>query len=97
MCIRDRRSIPCQATAAGATLVRFAEQLSLLEAEMLGEIEGSGERSTMPLRVPIVLNADSLDSWFLAVFEDVYKRQGVNASPKMNHRKLLRLNVAGIN
>ena len=66
-----QRSIPCQATAAGATLVRFAEQLSLLEAEMLGEIEGSGERSTMPLRVPIVLNADSLDSWFLAVFDEI--------------------------
>ena len=69
-----KRTTPCQATAAGKTLARFAEQLSLLEAEMLGEVGVSGDLASAHssyLRVPIVINADSLDTWFLSVFDGV--------------------------
>lgn len=67
------RSTPCQATPAGKSLARFTEQLGLLEAEMLGElgattvVEGGAPAR---LRMPIVVNADSLDGWFMEVLAD---------------------------
>ena len=73
-----QRTIPCQATIAGKTLARFTEQLALLEAEMLNDVgaecaEGAAGKFAStplpPLRIPIVINADSLDSWFLGVFD----------------------------
>ena len=64
-----QRTAPCQATAAGKTLARFTEQLALLEAEMLSDVGAAGTTGSNPLRMPIVVNADSLDSWFLAVFD----------------------------
>ena len=67
-----QRTIPCQATVAGKALARFTEQLALLEAEMLNDVGAGGAESEFrpkPLRIPIVVNADSLDSWFLDVFD----------------------------
>jgi LysR family transcriptional regulator (chromosome initiation inhibitor) len=64
------RSAPCQATTAGKALARFTEQLALLEAEMMGEIEVNGDSGQTRLRMPIVVNADSLDSWFMNVLAD---------------------------
>lgn len=64
-----QRSTPCQATAAGRPLLRYAEELAMLEAEVLsalGVVEGG---ATSAVRVPMVINADSLDSWFLEVFD----------------------------
>ncbi|NMG43626.1 ArgP/LysG family DNA-binding transcriptional regulator [Aromatoleum toluvorans] len=63
-----RRSAPCQATDAGKALVRYTEELALLESEMLGAL-GSADAVQASLRMPIAVNADSLDSWFLAVFD----------------------------
>ncbi|NSX05125.1 LysR family transcriptional regulator ArgP [Cupriavidus gilardii] len=67
-----QRGSPCQPTAAGRTLARYTEQLALLEAETLAELgDGNGLRGKdgMPLRVPLAVNADSLDSWFPASFD----------------------------
>ncbi|AKU13354.1 transcriptional regulator, LysR family [Azoarcus sp. CIB] len=64
-----RRATPCQATDAGKTLVRYTEELALLESEMLGMLGGADTTIQAPLRMPIAVNADSLDSWFLAVFD----------------------------
>ncbi len=64
-----QRTMPCQATTAGKTLARFTEQLALLEAEMLSEVGAESAPGSVPLRIPIAVNADSLDSWFLAVFD----------------------------
>jgi LysR family transcriptional regulator (chromosome initiation inhibitor) len=61
-----QRGTPCRATGAGTTLARFTEQLALLEAEMLSEV---GAEDGARLRLPLVVNADSLESWFLDVFE----------------------------
>lgn len=63
-----QRGSPCQATSAGKTLVRFTEELALLEAEMLGALGCAEEGGAAALRLPIAVNADSLDSWFLDVF-----------------------------
>jgi LysR family transcriptional regulator, chromosome initiation inhibitor len=53
-----RRARPCAATAAGTALVRFAGQVALLEREALEQAGGGA-------RVSIVVNADSLQTWFL--------------------------------
>ncbi len=53
-----RRAKPCVATTAGQALVRFAGQVALLEREALDQARDG-------TRVSIVVNADSLDTWFL--------------------------------
>ena len=58
-----RRSKPAAATEAGQALVRFAGQVALLEREALEAARGGlgGSR----VRLSIVVNADSLHTWFL--------------------------------
>ena len=55
-----RRTKPCAATTAGEALLRFANQVALLEREALAQARGG-------TRLSVVVNADSLDSWFLPV------------------------------
>ncbi|BEL11442.1 LysR family transcriptional regulator ArgP [Actinoplanes sichuanensis] len=57
-----RRAKPCTATTAGHGLLRFANQVALLERELLGA-DG--------VRISVVVNADSLDSWFPPVLTSV--------------------------
>ena len=64
------RTSPCQATTAGKSLARFAEELSVLEAEMMDEVGAMSDQGAGRLRMPIVVNADSLDSWFMNVLTD---------------------------
>ena len=64
-----QRATPCVATDTGKVLARFAEQVALLESEMLGEVGAHDDPARTHLRLPVAVNADSLDSWFLAVFE----------------------------
>jgi LysR family transcriptional regulator, chromosome initiation inhibitor len=59
-----RRAKPCVATPAGEALVRFAGQVELLEREALSQARDGA-------RVSIVVNADSLDTWFLPVLAAV--------------------------
>lgn len=65
-----RRSKPVAPTTAGMVLLRLARQLDLLAAEAEAELSGhaaggKGHRAV----VPVVVNADSLATWFPAVFE----------------------------
>ncbi len=61
------RSKPVRATTSGETLLRAARQIQAVSAEALRELgaedteEGSG-----PSVVALAVNADSLDTWFLA-------------------------------
>ncbi|GAA2869335.1 putative transcriptional regulator, LysR family protein [Actinoplanes cyaneus] len=59
-----RRAKPCTATVAGEALVRFAGQVALLEREALAQARGG-------TRISIVVNADSLNTWFLPVLTQV--------------------------
>ncbi len=59
-----RRAKPCVATPAGEALVRFAGQVALLEREALAQARDG-------TRVSIVVNADSLHTWFLPVLAAV--------------------------
>jgi LysR family transcriptional regulator (chromosome initiation inhibitor) len=58
-----RRAKPCTATVAGEALLRFAGQVALLEREALAQAEDT--------RITVVVNGDSLDSWFLPVLTHV--------------------------
>lgn len=59
------REKPCRATSAGIPLLRLAAQTALLESEALAETGGG---STGRVRVAIAVNADSMSTWFTAVF-----------------------------
>ena len=66
-----QRTIPCQATAAGRMLWRYAEEVALLESEVFSALGIEKEPQSTKVRIPIVVNADSLDSWFALVLESV--------------------------
>jgi LysR family transcriptional regulator (chromosome initiation inhibitor) len=59
-----QRTAPCQATEAGRTLFRYAEEVTLLESEVLAGLGIEATGTSTRIRIPIVVNADSLDSWF---------------------------------
>lgn len=62
------REKPCKATPAGVPLQRLAAQTALLESEALSEMGGgSSERA----RIALAVNADSMSTWFTAVFEQL--------------------------
>ncbi|BBY80841.1 transcriptional regulator ArgP [Mycolicibacterium pulveris] len=60
------REKPCVATPAGVPLLRLAAQTALLEAEALGEMAGG--TGSAP-RIAMAVNADSMATWFTAVFD----------------------------
>jgi LysR family transcriptional regulator (chromosome initiation inhibitor) len=62
------REKPCRPTAAGIPLLRLAAQTALLEAEALAET--TGELSSLT-RIAIAVNADSMSTWFTAVFDEL--------------------------
>lgn len=64
-----QRSSPCQATEAGKLLARFAGQVAVLENEMLREVGLPDGGELLAPRVPVVVNADSLETWFLSIFD----------------------------
>jgi LysR family transcriptional regulator (chromosome initiation inhibitor) len=61
-----RREKPTAATPAGIPLLRLAAQTALLESEALADMGGG---STDRTRVAIAVNADSMSTWFTAVFD----------------------------
>jgi LysR family transcriptional regulator (chromosome initiation inhibitor) len=62
------REKPCRATAAGVPLLRLAAQTAMLQAEALAEATGEQAHLT---RAAIAVNADSMSTWFTAVFADL--------------------------
>jgi len=61
------RGKPARPTAAGEALLRLARQVSLLELEAIAAVRGTVEA----LRLPIAVNADSLNNWFLPAMLDI--------------------------
>jgi LysR family transcriptional regulator (chromosome initiation inhibitor) len=68
-----RRTKPCEPTEAGRSLVRLAGQVALLEREALEALAG-GVRT----RISVVVNADSLHTWFLPALAQVPAGLGVS-------------------
>jgi len=59
------RSNPTRATPAGRALARHAEQVGLLEHELLGELPVLAQGVQGRVTLPVAVNADSLASWFI--------------------------------
>lgn len=61
------RSSPCRATPDGEVLLRLARQVAELAADASAQLDpdGAGRR-----RLPVVVNADSLATWFVAVLAE---------------------------
>jgi LysR family transcriptional regulator (chromosome initiation inhibitor) len=59
------REKPCRATSAGVPLLRLAAQTAMLESEALAETVGGSVQQT---RIAVAVNADSMSTWFTAVF-----------------------------
>ncbi|MER7457116.1 LysR family transcriptional regulator ArgP [Micromonospora sp. NPDC126480] len=68
-----QRHRPCRPTGAGEPLLRLAGQLALLEREALAEARGplTGRGR---IRLAVVVNADSLGTWFPAALARVPER-----------------------
>ena len=60
------REKPCIATPAGVPLLRLAAQTAMLESDTLAEMGGAGPPDLT--RIAIAVNADSMSTWFTAVF-----------------------------
>jgi LysR family transcriptional regulator, chromosome initiation inhibitor len=61
------RGKPARPTEAGEALLRLARQVSLLELEAIASVRGTVDA----LRLPIAVNADSLNNWFLPAMVDL--------------------------
>lgn len=73
-----RRSKPVVPTSAGLVLLRLARQVDLLAAEAQAELSGHGGAGKgRRVSVPVVVNADSLATWFPAVFDDLAPEDGL--------------------
>lgn len=72
-----QRTTPCRATTAGRSLLRFAEQAALLEAEVFAELGVADDAGATNVRIPVVINADSLDSWFGDVFAALAAKRSI--------------------
>lgn len=57
-----QRSRPVQVTAAGASVLRLARQVGRLADDAVRELGGGAEHAAL---IPIVVNADSLATWFV--------------------------------
>lgn len=66
------RSNPIQATPAGQQVLKYFHQISMLEGELLKEL--SPQEETGYSRVPIGINADSLQTWFLEALEPLLSK-----------------------
>lgn len=66
-----RRARPCRATAAGQPLLRLAGQLALLEREAVVAARGTTDGDGVWTRAAVVVNADSLATWFLPALAEL--------------------------
>jgi len=59
-----RRTTPVAATPEGNVLLHLAEQTALLEQDALARL-GMDDADARPISIPIAVNHDSLETWFL--------------------------------
>ncbi|WHI48392.1 LysR family transcriptional regulator ArgP [Microbulbifer sp. VAAF005] len=71
------RSNPLRPTEAGLKVLGYYQQMHLLQQELLTDIdpEGGKTRYSNQNKVRIALNADSLDTWFLAAITPLIRSQ----------------------
>jgi LysR family transcriptional regulator (chromosome initiation inhibitor) len=70
-----RRSTPVDTTAAGEALLRYVQQAQLLEQQALRQMGAVAQAGAAP-QISIVVNADSLATWFLPARAPVSEAHG---------------------
>ncbi|WP_020576390.1 LysR family transcriptional regulator ArgP [Actinopolymorpha alba] len=66
-----RRTKPCKATEAGQALLRLAGQIAVLEREAMDAARSPLADGQPRTRVTVVVNADSLGTWFLPALAEL--------------------------
>jgi LysR family transcriptional regulator (chromosome initiation inhibitor) len=64
------RSTPCKVTESGAIILSYAQQMILLQQGAMAQLREEGHRAT---KVSLVVNADSLATWFMEVVVELAK------------------------
>lgn len=70
------RQAPCRPTAAGEALLRRVRPMQALEAEALAELLPERGSDTARTPIPLAVNDDSLDTWFVPAVADLHQRHG---------------------
>ncbi|WP_310620020.1 LysR family transcriptional regulator ArgP [Flexibacterium corallicola] len=70
------RSTPCSATQMGDQLIRHFERVQLLEKELQSKLNLSDPRAGQRARIRVVVNADSLSTWFMEVIGLYFQQTG---------------------
>lgn len=71
-----RRGQPCDATGEGLALCRHFEAVQLLELELAESMPGFAGEETRTT-IPVAVNADSLDSWFIQAVAEYVRETGI--------------------
>ncbi|PKV77388.1 LysR family transcriptional regulator ArgP [Nocardia fluminea] len=66
-----QRSKPVRPTESGLAVLRLARQVELLAGDTARELGDAGRRGDRPIRIPIAVNADSLESWVMPALASV--------------------------
>ncbi|MFC4376893.1 LysR family transcriptional regulator ArgP [Nocardia halotolerans] len=66
-----QRSKPVRATESGLAVLRLARQVDLLAGEAARELGEANRPAGRPARIPIAVNADSLETWVLPALSRV--------------------------
>lgn len=72
-----RRGPPCVGTAAGLRLARHAEQVDMLEQDLLTELPTLVADVQGRVTLRLAINADSLATWFIAAAADIAAHEPV--------------------
>ena len=68
------RQIPCRPTPSGERLLRRVRPMQALQAEAVADFLPAGEAA--PRTIPLAVNDDSLQTWFLAGLARLHERYG---------------------
>ena len=71
-----RRGQPAEPTPQGRALCRHFDAVSALEGELAADLPGLSLEGEGRATIPVAVNADSLDSWFLAAVADFSRKTG---------------------
>ncbi|HWU62056.1 MAG TPA: LysR family transcriptional regulator ArgP [Ensifer sp.] len=71
-----RRGQPAEATPQGRALCRHFDAVCALEGELAADLPGLSLEGEGRATIPVAVNADSLDSWFLAAVADFSRKTG---------------------
>jgi len=71
-----RRGQPAEPTPQGRALCRHFDAVSALEGELAADLPGLSLEGEGRATIPVAVNADSLDSWFLTAVADFSQRTG---------------------